>query len=353
MTPTHRQRLVESSHVLPYVPSFLFVLCILSTLFFTSCTPSKPSPEDAAVDIILQTDWFPQPEHGGFYQALAKGYYEQAGLEVTILPGGPNAMSTQKVLKGRAHFAMNRADTIHSLSVRDVPIVMVMATLQHDPQALMLHAENPIDTFEELDGQQVMAIPGLAWIRWIEATYEIELEIIPHDFGMERFINDPAFIQQCLLTNEPYYVRQAGVEPKVLPLRESGFDPYHGIYCLKAFADSHPETVERFVEASMKGWRDFILNDPTPAFELIAGRNPKMTPQFMAYSYRTLKAMNLVTGGEPDGRQVGMLEPARMEAMVRELRRLGLVDQSAPASQEWYTTRFLVSPADGPDDGPP
>jgi NitT/TauT family transport system substrate-binding protein len=317
---------------------------------FTGCAPSEPSPDDTPFEIVLQTDWFPQPEHGGFYQALAKGYYEEAGLNVTILPGGPNAMSTQKVLKGRAHFAMNRADTIHSLTLRDVPVIMVMATLQHDPQALMLHSTNPIDSFEELDGQQVMAIPGLAWIRWIEATYGIELEIIPHDFGMERFINDPDFIQQCLLTNEPFYVRQAGVEPKVLPLRDSGFDPYHGIYCLKTFADSHPDEVRRFVQASVRGWRDFILNDPAPAFALIAARNPKMSPEFMEFSYQTLKRMNLVTGDAPDGQDVGSLDPERMNDMVDELRRIGLVGESAEPDPEWFTTRFLVRPAGEPVD---
>jgi NitT/TauT family transport system substrate-binding protein len=331
----------------------LFSVLFLCLCLLTGCAPSDSPPEDAPFEIILQTDWFPQPEHGGFYQALANGYYEEAGLKVTILPGGPNAMSTQKVLKGRAHFAMNRADTIHSLVVRDVPVVMVMATLQHDPQALMLHASNPIDSLGELDGQQVMAIPGLAWIRWIEATYGIELEIIPHDFGMERFINDPDFIQQCLLTNEPFYVRQAGVEPNVLPLRESGFDPYHGIYCLKEFAESHPEEVRRFVQASVKGWRDFILNDPSPAFQLIAARNPKMTPEFMAFSHRTLQEMKLVTGSAPDGEAVGTLDPTRLDSMVAELQRLGLVGEDAGGTPEWYTTRFLVKPGDAPADALP
>ena len=105
-------------------------------------------------------------------------------------------MSTQKVLKGKAHFAMNRADTIYSLAGRDVPIVMVMATLQHDPQAILLHSESPVMELKDLDGHSVMAIPGLMWIRWIRAKYNITLNIIPHDFGLERFLNDPGFIQQ-------------------------------------------------------------------------------------------------------------------------------------------------------------
>ena len=333
--------------LLPVVPAALIVLSLTGT----GCRPSHPEGEP--VRIVLQTDWFPQPEHGGFYQALARGFYREAGLEVEILPGGPNAMSTQKVLKGTAQFAMNRADTIYSLAKREVPVEMVMATLQHDPQAILLHASNPIDRLEELDGQRVMAVPGLTWIKWLEARYGIRLEIIPHDFGLERFLNDPSFIQQCLLTNEPFYVRQAGVEPKVIPLRESGFDPYHGIYCLTAFAERHPEEVRAFVEASVRGWRDFILNDPSPALELIAERNPRMNQAFMDYCVHTLRERNLVTGEAPDGAQVGRLDPERLEAMAGEMKRLGLIEEPADGEPHWYSVRFLPKPGDAPGNALP
>jgi NitT/TauT family transport system substrate-binding protein len=304
---------------------------------------------EALTKVVLQTDWFPQPEHGGFYQALAKGYYQEAGLDVEILSGGPNAMTTQQVLRGRAHFAMNRADTIHQLVEKGVEAVMIMATLQHDPQAVMLHASNPIQTLQQLDGQRVMAIPGLMWIRWLEARYGISLTIIPHDFGMERFMADPSFIQQCLVTNEPFFVRQHGIEPKVLPLRDSGFDPYHGIYCLRAYADAEPETVRRFVAASIRGWQDFIANDPRPAFELIAARNPKMTGDFMRFSWQTMKDMELVTGVHKDLPNVGRLDPLRLDTLVDEMQRLGLT--SSEAGLPWYDLSFM--PVDGHASGSP
>ncbi len=305
------------------------------------------APEAGLVPVVLQTDWFPQPEHGGFYQALAKGYYAEAGLAVTILPGGPNALSTQKVLKGAAHFAMNRADTVYLLAARGLPLLMVMVTLHHDPQALLLHASNPIDSFEQLDGRRVMAVPGLSWIRWIEARYGIHLNIIPHDFGLERFLNDPAFIQQCLLTNEPFYAQLAGVPTKVLPLRASGFDPYHGVYCLVSLAEEQPDLVARFVAASVRGWRDYITGDPSPALALIAARNPKMSPEFMAFSYAALRDQLLVTGEAPAAAAVGWLDPARMEALAGELHALGLAE-GPPPERPWYTTRFLLRPEDGP-----
>lgn len=332
------------------------VMAAVGLSLMTACNRDQAGEdtESLLTPVVLQTDWFPQPEHGGFYQALARGYYREAGLDVTILPGGPNAMTTQKILKGTAHFAMNRADTIYSLATRDVPIRMVMATLQHDPQALLLHAANPISSFEELDGQQVMAIPGLTWITWIEAKYGIELDIIPHDFGMERFLNDKSFIQQCLLTNEPFYILQAGASPKVLPLRESGFDPYHGIYCLAELAENQPGLVERFVRASVRGWEDYIRNDPSPAFALISVANPKMTDEFMAFSYQTMRDQFLVTGRPGLPSLVGQLDEERLEQLASELHRLGVVDAAEPLEVgDWATLQFLPKPADAPSGGLP
>lgn len=291
--------------------------------------------------VILQTDWLPQPEHGGFYQALARGFYEEAGLEVTILPGGPNAMSTQKILMGRAHFAMNRADTIYNMAWRDIPVIMVMATLQEDPQALMLHASNPVSQFGELDGKPVKAVPGLTWITWLEAKYGIQMNIIPHDYGMERFLNDPGLIQQCLLTNEPFYIRQAGLDFRLMRLADSGFNPYHGIYCLQSYAVSNPETVRAFVSASVRGWQDFILGDPAPALELIAERNQRMTPEFMDFSYQTLRQERLITGESGQAEAIGRLDDQRMEELMAELQAVGIVEPDPDHPMTWYTTEFL------------
>ncbi|MCD8482308.1 MAG: ABC transporter substrate-binding protein [Verrucomicrobia bacterium] len=277
------------------------------------------------IRVTLQTDWFPQPEHGGFYQALANGYFREAGLDVEILPGGPNAMTVHKVLRGNAHFAMNRIDTILTLVEQNMPLTMVMATLQHDPQALMLHASHPAQSIADLDGATVMAIPGLTWISWVERRYGITLNIIPHDFGMERFLQNPLFIQQCLLTNEPYFVRKAGANPKVFPLADSGFDPYHGIYALSSTVENNPDLVRAFVKASQRGWQSFIFGDPAPALALIAERNPRMTPEFMEFAVSEMRARHLVEGRPEIEAFIGELRPQRVAELHDELVELGVL----------------------------
>jgi NitT/TauT family transport system substrate-binding protein len=325
-------------------PLIRITLVISILLGVSACGPSK-SAETESVGlrkVFLQTDWFPQAEHGGFYQALAKGFYKEVGLDVTILQGGPNSMSTQKVLRKKADFAMNRADTVFGLVQKGVPVTFIMSTLQHDPQALMLHAENPISSFKELDGQRIMATPGLMWVKWIQKKYNIAIEIIPHDYGIDRFLNDPQFIQQCLLTNEPFYVMQNGTKVKVLAMNESGFDPYHGIYCLNSLISDDPQLVQDFVNASIKGWRDFNFNDPQPAFDLIASKNPKMTPEFLRFSYDAMKNRELIAPvDQPE--TVGQMNEIRLQKLVDEMRSLELIDTSMEEEIPWFTKRFLSS----------
>src|SRR5204862_7323105 len=101
---------------------------------------AQPPADGGLRRVVLQTDWFPQAEHGGFYQAAAKGLYARAGLEVEIWPGGPGAGIKLKVASGEADFGMNRSDDMIVAASRGLPFVMVAATMQHDPQALMVHA---------------------------------------------------------------------------------------------------------------------------------------------------------------------------------------------------------------------
>lgn len=319
---------------------------LVSAFLISGCRPHTDLEGHDAVKkhqekVVLQTDWFAQPEHGGFYQALAKGYYREVGLDVTIVPGGPNAMTTQQVLRRRAHFAMNRADTIYGLVQQGVPIQLVMATLQHDAQAILLHAQNPITELAQLDGQRIMAIPGLMWIRWLKAKYGIEFTVIPHDFGLNRFFNDPDFIQQCLLTNEPFFAQQHGLAVRVLPLADSGFDPYHGIYALTDTIENNPDMVQRFVAASRRGWRDFIEGDPAPAFELISAANPRMSPELMKFSHQALKNHQLVRGRR-DTPDYGKLDSIRLNNLIQALHELGLVETANTQQADWFTLRFVT-----------
>ncbi len=289
------------------------------------CVGCGPRQDNGLTPFILQTDWYAQPEHGGFYYALASGLYRDAGLHVTILQGGPNSNSVEKGLTGRADVAMNRLDTLMKIRGNGVPLVALFSTLQHDPQALMLHRSNPVSNLSELDGAQIQAVPGQAWIEYLEQHYEMQLHVIPHDFGLERFMADPRAIVQCLETSEPYYVRQNNLEPKILPLRSAGFDPYHVVYTSSNRLLRNPDVFRRFIEASIKGWKAYIQSDPSAAHQLIAKNNPHMSEDFMEWSRRQLIEKQLVMDNDPQS--VGRIDSERVDKLHQTLLELEILDQ--------------------------
>jgi NitT/TauT family transport system substrate-binding protein len=304
--------------------AIILALALSAATFLCACGKKAAAPESGLTHIRFQTDWYPQGEHGGFYYALAKGYYAEEGLDVDILPGGLTYMGALKVTEGRADFAMHKAESIMRHADRGMPLRIVMATLQHDPQGIMLHDESPVRGFADLDGRALMAMPGGTWLAFLSKKYGIDPRIIPSDKGMERFLSDPDLAQQCMVTSEPFYAAQQGVKTRVLLLKDSGFDPCHVVYTSESFAAAHPEAVRAFVRASIRGWVDYLTKDPAPAFDLIKSLNPRQSDAQLNYSRQALIDGGYAFGDDgPEG--CGKISPTRMRALAAQLLDLGII----------------------------
>lgn len=304
-----------------------------------SPTQVNPAPPQPLRRVVLQTDWFPQGEHGGFYQALAKGFYAEAGLAVEIWPGGPGSGIKLKVVRGDADFGMIRSDDALVAASRGLPLVMVAAVLQHDPMALMVHAASPVRSLADLGGRAVIGNVGMAYLPFLEKRYGITIERRQNTFGLGEFMANADAIQQCMLTNEPFFVRRHGSEVRLLPLADSGYDCYHTIFTRRELLLKSPDLVRAFVAASVRGWRDFISGDPAPAHALILQRNPQSSGELLAFSRRELIARSLVTGDRARGEEVGRLSPARITAEIATLRDLGILEAPVQPA-DVVTTEF-------------
>lgn len=321
----------------------LIVVCIWILALLTGCGEVQEETNSAgsgATKIVFQTDWYAQPEHGGFYQALVNGFYAEEGLDVEILQGGPNANTMQKAALGVAQFSMGRSDQIIEAVAKGVPVVIIAATMQKDPQGIMFHRESGIDDFKDLDGRTIMAVPGLPFVDILRMQYDIELSVIPSDFGVDRFLADPSFVQQVFVTNEPYYAAQHGADPGVLLFSETGFRPYHVWYTSRSFARQNPEAVLAFTRASIKGWRDYLFGDRSEANALIADLNPKMSKGLIRFSVESMLEHELVTGEGGDPADIGKIDPERLATQIEQLVAIGFLDQPIPV-ESIFDDRFL------------
>ncbi|MGF1449911.1 MAG: ABC transporter substrate-binding protein [Opitutales bacterium] len=338
-----------------------------ATTFLASCGGGDLEYDDAGRPVVeLQMDWFAQPEHGGFYHAVANGLYEEAGLTVNIAQGIQNTSPLQLVVSGRKHFSIGSSDAVLQAIAEDLPIVIVGAQMQHDPQGIMVHAESGVETFKDLDGKTIMAGGGAPFLDAMKTAYGIDFNTVLLDGGMARFLEDKDFVQQCFITSEPYYVALNGANPKVLWLAEiDGYDPYRVIYTHREFAAEHPEVVRSFMEATIRGWREYLAGDREQAEQLIATENTKMAdPEYRTFAYSKMREYQIVEGFAERGEDIGVLKPERIQRNIDRLLQSDLLARKLTVA-EVMTTEFLpestrllseagsgtaISPATGSDE---
>ena len=293
--------------------------------------------------VRFKTDWFPQAEHGGFYQAVAKGFYRDAGIDVEIVPGGPGVPVEDIMLAGQADLAMGRSDDMIAWVSRGVPLMTVGVYMERDPQAILVHDEDNVHSFADLNGRTIMGVQGSNWIDYIKFHYQIDFNLIPSNFGIAQFMADKRFIQQCFVTNEPYYVLKNGGHPRTLLMSDSGFNPYRVIYTTQRYAREHPAEVRAFIAASLKGWDDFMNGDPSPGKALIAKSNKNMEDEFMNYSIKAMRDYKMVSGRAELGESPGLMTEKRLQEQVNDLFQLKIIPQLIPVDK---FARFDLLPAD-------
>jgi NitT/TauT family transport system substrate-binding protein len=314
--------------------------CSRSSDSANTVAQGSPSAGRQLLKVGFQLDWYPAPEHGGEYQALVKGFYRDAGLDVTIVTGGPDSYGIQKVATGRVEIAMGACDDVVLAVRRGAPLLIVGAHLEHNPQAVMVHDDSPVRTFKDLDGKSVMCIPGSTWVDYLQIHYGIKFSQIPSDYGLARFMSDRNFIDQCFITNEPYFAQLNGVKTRSLLIADAGYDPYMVIFTSKSFAREHPEAVRAFVACTARGWVDFMNGDASAARARIQAENPSQSQALMDYSMSAMRRYHLVEGDPARGERAGLITRARMTALVQALVDLKLLD-TPPPLDEFVSFDFL------------
>ena len=320
----------------PFSTSTVFALAVLCFLALPGCKKaSAPASSDAPalVPVILQTNWYAEAEYGGYYQALAKGYYKEAGLDVRIQQGGPGAYPVQKIAANQVQFAVARSDDIILAARQKLPVLMLSAQLEHDPQIICLHDQSPVHGFAGLGGRSIMAEPGSAWISYIQKKYRVVINTIPENYGNAQFLADPNFIQQGFITNEPFIFDRLKVPNRFLLISDSGYDPYRALCTNQAYARDHPDVVRAFVQASIRGWADYLHGDPAPATALISKDYAESTPEVLAFAREKILHYQVAAGDPAKGERIGLITRKRLAEQIAILKDLGLLTEPVTVDQ--------------------
>jgi NitT/TauT family transport system substrate-binding protein len=222
-----------------------------------------------------------------------------------------------------------------------LPLINIAAVFQHDPSVLMLHEENPISRFEELDGQTIMARPEWAFLAFLRQKYSIEFNVLPQNFGLAQFIADPGFIQQGFYIAEPFFIEREGITPKYLYAWDSGFDAYTVIIGNRDFVDRFPEATKAFLRAYIRGYRSYLSGDPKPAHDIMLRINPKATDEYLRYSRRMIISEELATGPGGNIDAIGHISRERFATQINQLEGLTILKRDAVSVDQVMSDRFL------------
>jgi NitT/TauT family transport system substrate-binding protein len=330
-------------------PSTLGALTAAFAMLACSCSRQQQAGAPAVsaapqpFRITLQLDWVAEPEHGGFYQALAKGYFRDAGLDVNIIQGGPNDFVMQKVATGQADIGQNDSTNTILAIAQGIPVIQVGAVFQNDPSVLMLHPDNPVKSFKDLDGKTIMARPEWAFLQYVKNKYHIDFKVVPQAFSVANFIADPSLIQQGYYTAEPFYiVKGGGTYPRFLFTWDAGFDAYTILVANRAWAEKNPDKLRAFMAAYIRGWKEYIEGDPAPANALMKRLNPNDSDAFLDFCRKKIIDQGLATGrSAKDDSQTGRITRERFALQIRQLEDLGVLPKGRLTVDQVMTTAYL------------
>jgi NitT/TauT family transport system substrate-binding protein len=293
--------------------------------------------------VRLELNWFPEAEHGGYYAALAHGFFAEEGLDVTIVAGGPNVPVLQNVALGKSDFGVNNADQLLFAREAGADLVAVLAALQESPRCIMVHADSGIRRFEDLKNVVLSVGSSSSFFRYVAERVPLEgVEIVAYSGSIAPFLTQPRHAQQAYIFSEPFLAEKEGVAVHCLMVSELGYNPYTSLlFTSREFIDQHPEIVERMVRATRRGWQQY-LTDPTTANAAIAEQNPEMSLEALAYG--ATEIAKLCISPEVSNKQLGSMSMERWVTLWNQMVEADLLHGDATVARQAFTTQFLESP---------
>jgi len=310
------------------------------------CLGALPVRAETLDKVSFGTNWVAEAEHGGFFQAVADGTYKRYGLDVTIVPGGPNDNNRMLLIAGKIDFFM-AANTLMSFDAvaNNVPVVTIAAMFQKDPQVMLTHPDVKPAKIEDLKPLTLfVSKEGMtSYFQWLKSEYGFsDKNVRPYNFNPQPFIANPKSAMQGYVTSEPFAVaKAAGFKPNVLLLADYGFNTYSTlIETRREIADKKPDLVQRFVDASIVGWYNYLYGDNSAANAMIKKLNPEMTDELLAYSVAKMKEYGIVDSGDSVKDGIGAMSDDRYTFFFDKMVRAGVVRRDIDYRKA-YTLRFV------------
>jgi NitT/TauT family transport system substrate-binding protein len=319
-------------------------LAVASPLLVPLARPPRAQPLD---NVSFHTDWRAQAEHGGYYQAIAAGLYRRAGIDCDLRQGGPSLNISQLLLAGRVDMIMSNSFEAFTYVREGAPFYTIAAIFQKDPQVLIGHPDTGFDSFEKLHGRTLLIGSGGRVTYWpyLKRKYGLsDSQLRPYNFNMAPFLADKTVIQQGFVSSEPYSIGQAlGRPPAVLLIADAGFSAYQTTIAIsRKMASAKRDLVQRFVDATLEGWAQYLKGGPgiAAANALIKQANPEQTDDRIAYAIKVMNERGIVRSGDALENGIGAMTDRRWKDFYESMVEVDVLPKGLDVGRG-YTLEFV------------
>ncbi|MBI5323255.1 ABC transporter substrate-binding protein [Bradyrhizobium sp.] len=300
-----------------------------------------PGSGHALEKVSLQLKWLHQFQFAGYYVALEKGFYRDAGLDVEIRQGGPGIDAMIDVGSGKADFGVCATGVL--LPRPGLAKTIVLGVIfQHSAANILVPSRARINALSELNGHRLMDASGsddLAAMLKQQGVDYAALPRVEHTGNPLDLVAGKADAMVSYVTNEPFVLEQNGVPYRSFTPRTFGFDFYGDNLCTsEALLRRNPEMVQAFLAASLKGWEQALV-DKQDAVELILRSYPVIKSR-EALMYEAVRTEALI---QPGFIRLGSQTPERWNAIARIYQDLGMLPKGrlpAPPFHEPFEDRL-------------
>jgi len=310
-------------------------------LTFLFAVVSQTAAASELKDVTLRLKWVHQAQFAGFYAAKEKGFYEEAGLNVEIRPGGVDFPAVQMVASGSEDFGITGADQILMARAKGVPIKAVGAVYRKTPFALFALADSGLETLEDLQGKLVGVKLGgneeLTYRAMVQAAglQKNAIREMPVKYDLSPLLNGQVQAWPGYVINEVISVQEKGHEVNVISPADYGINFYADtLFTRNDLIDSDPAVVKAFVRASFRGWT-YALDNPEEAARFGLKYSDKLS-----FGHELAMMNASIPLLAPEQPPLGTMTPAAWQDLQAQLLSLEFLDEEQDLKNV-YTNEFL------------
>lgn len=238
----------------------------------------RPAWAQAPTSVALQLSWLHSVQFAGSYLADERGYWAEEGLEVSLLPGGPNAPVEPPVVSGTALLGVSAADYTAAAVEQGAPFRILLVAMQRNPFTIASLPENPVNAPADLVGKRIgMALANTPVLEALCALNGVDpsgIEVVPTQYSAAPLLAGEVDCLLCWLTDLPIAMRVQGVEPVTMLMADHGYAVHSQTYiATEASLRERRAEIVGLLRGEVRGWNDYRA-DTEAAAALTLARHP-------------------------------------------------------------------------------